>query len=101
MKRTRISYHDKIEAAKTVAQEWGRWECPVCQSEHDDPEQITLTTCCNGHTVLLGEIDQSGRRAAFLEQKERDDSRISNTGWACHRSDIGPYELLARTGYVA
>jgi hypothetical protein len=36
--------------------EWGYWECPVCHVESQDPDTIWLTSCPNGHIVLLGTV---------------------------------------------
>ncbi len=43
--------------------EWGRWECPACGEENDDPDDICVTTCSCGATVLLSEVDEGYRHA--------------------------------------
>jgi hypothetical protein len=48
-------------------EEWGEWECPVCGSEQEDPGEITMTSCANGHTCLLGPVEDDGTRCAWEE----------------------------------
>jgi hypothetical protein len=38
--------------------DWGYWECPTCLDEQKiwDPDHIRVTTCGNGHVVLLGPV---------------------------------------------
>ncbi len=45
--------------------QWGKWECPYCQDVCSDPDDIFQTTCSNGHTVLLGVVEENGTRTAF------------------------------------
>lgn len=40
--------------------EWGEWECPVCESVQEDPESIMVTCCANGHACVLGPVEDSG-----------------------------------------
>ena len=46
---------------------WGRWQCPYegCENTPDDPD-FPRVTCCglDGHSVLLGPIEDSGWRWA-------------------------------------
>lgn len=46
--------------------EWGTWECPNCEEEHEDPEDIWMTTCRQcGVTISLSAVDNNGRRDAW------------------------------------
>jgi len=38
---------------ETYEGDWITWECPVCKSEHQDPEHTAVTTCENGHMIQL------------------------------------------------
>lgn len=48
--------------------EWGEWECPACGATHDDPEDIYLTSCDCGVSVILSSIDEHGIRTAYLQE---------------------------------
>lgn len=52
----------------STPEEWGKWECPECNSEQEDPESIDLTTCANGHACLLGPIEDDATRSAWRKQ---------------------------------
>jgi hypothetical protein len=45
---------------------WGKWTCPLCGDVNEDPDFITQTQCCNGHTVFLRSTDAQGQRESFL-----------------------------------
>ena len=45
---------------------WGKWICPLCGDINEDPDSISQTQCCNGHTVFLRSTDAYGQREAFL-----------------------------------
>lgn len=47
--------------------EWGEWECPACGETHDDPEDICLTSCDCGVSVMLSDIDEYGQRAVWFQ----------------------------------
>jgi len=47
-------------SVEELIEEWGEWECPVCESIQDDPDTILVTSCANGHACLLGPIENSG-----------------------------------------
>ncbi len=49
-----------------MAEEWGTWECPKCHEELSDPDTIYETVCHENHRVMLGAVEDSGRRQAFL-----------------------------------
>lgn len=38
-----------------IEQEWRRWECPYCGTEHEDPDDIFWTSCgkCERSVFLL------------------------------------------------
>lgn len=46
--------------------EWGFWRCPQCGAEHTDPGYITATTCENGHSVFLSEMDDNNQITAII-----------------------------------
>lgn len=51
--------------------EWGKWECPICGEEWEDPDFITETTCGNCNAiVMLSDIDDNGTRIARLEKND-------------------------------
>lgn len=39
-----------------IEEDWGEWECPVCNVTAEDPTSITTTSCPNGHVCHLGPI---------------------------------------------
>ncbi len=51
--------------------EWGKWECPSCGEEQEDPDFVTESTCgkCNV-IVMLSDIDDGGTRIAWLEKND-------------------------------
>ena len=51
--------------------EWGKWECPICGEEWEDPDFITETTCgkCNA-IVALSDVDDNGNRIARLKNRD-------------------------------
>ena len=44
-------------------EEWGKWECPTCKDDCEDPDSIYETTCSKGHHVRLGAIENGYRDA--------------------------------------
>lgn len=49
---------------KKTDEEWAEWECPVCGEVASDPEFITVTSCPNGHPVILGPVEVQPQRWA-------------------------------------
>ena len=48
---------------------WGKWTCPVCGTNEEDPEHVTVTRCKNDHIVHLGPIGKGRiRNAVQVEQ---------------------------------
>lgn len=47
---------------------WGKWECPKCGAEHEDPNEFEETTCDCGLFIKLGpaEYDGDTREATIL-----------------------------------
>lgn len=48
------------------SEDWGTWECPYegCEDTPNDPDYIRVTSCGNGHSVLLGPVQDNGFRWA-------------------------------------
>ena len=49
-------------SVEEFVEEWGEWECPVCESVQEDPDTINVTSCANGHACVLGPVEGSGPR---------------------------------------
>lgn len=48
---------------------WGRWTCPVCGEELEDPNSVINTQCHQGHSVTLGYAEVTGDiREAYLKK---------------------------------
>ncbi len=60
-------------------QRWGKWYCPYggCEESPSDPDDIRVTSCGNGHSVLLGPVDDSGLRWAEEYLPSETDVRIA------------------------
>ncbi len=51
----------RYRAIPSESDEWGKWDCPVCGSEQEDPESFggMKTECRNGHVVRLGWLENN------------------------------------------
>lgn len=53
-----------MDAAESV--KWGRWTCPECGAEMEDPDGVGETCCENGHGVFLSYVDpETGHMTAW------------------------------------
>lgn len=59
--------------------EWGSWECPNCDEQHEDPEDICETTCrhCQS-TVVLSSVDEYGEREAKITELKNAHEEFEN-----------------------
>lgn len=48
--------------------EWYTWECPQCQTEHDDPDFIFESSCDCGAMVALVHGTAEGHADATLQE---------------------------------
>ena len=58
--------NEETQSAGLEGLTWGKWTCPLCGEVNEDPNFITQTQCCNGHTVFLRSTDARGQRESFL-----------------------------------